>query len=83
VARRIGNEGHGISRVTYDISGKPPATVQWEQMLVWFVAAANVAGKIHRVMKQSQDFDDSVACGNPEHHKVTSPTSLSRDMQTE
>jgi GMP synthase (glutamine-hydrolysing) len=30
VARRIGNEVHGISRVTYDISGKPPATVEWE-----------------------------------------------------
>jgi GMP synthase (glutamine-hydrolysing) len=30
VARRISNEVHGISRVTYDISGKPPATVEWE-----------------------------------------------------
>jgi GMP synthase (glutamine-hydrolysing) len=30
VARRIGNEVHGISRVTYDISCKPPATVEWE-----------------------------------------------------
>ncbi|MEL0066850.1 MAG: hypothetical protein VW874_01170, partial [Gammaproteobacteria bacterium] len=24
------NEVDGISRVTYDISGKPPATIEWE-----------------------------------------------------
>lgn len=30
VARRIMNEVSGISRVTYDISGKPPATIEWE-----------------------------------------------------
>ena len=30
VGRRIINEVHGISRVTYDISGKPPATIEWE-----------------------------------------------------
>ncbi len=29
-ARRIINEVGGISRVTYDISGKPPATIEWE-----------------------------------------------------
>jgi GMP synthase (glutamine-hydrolysing) len=29
-ARRIINEVKGISRVTYDISGKPPATIEWE-----------------------------------------------------
>ena len=30
VSRRIINEVEGISRVAYDISGKPPATIEWE-----------------------------------------------------
>ena len=30
ISRRIINEVNGISRVTYDISGKPPATIEWE-----------------------------------------------------
>jgi GMP synthase (glutamine-hydrolysing) len=30
VSRRIINEVSGISRVAYDISGKPPATIEWE-----------------------------------------------------
>ena len=30
VSRRITNEVRGINRVVYDISGKPPATIEWE-----------------------------------------------------
>ncbi len=30
VSNRIINEVEGISRVAYDISGKPPATIEWE-----------------------------------------------------
>ena len=30
VSTRIINEVEGISRVTYDITNKPPATVEWE-----------------------------------------------------
>ena len=30
MSRRIINEVRGINRVCYDISSKPPATIEWE-----------------------------------------------------
>ena len=30
LSNRIINEVHGVNRVVYDISSKPPGTVEWE-----------------------------------------------------
>ncbi|VEA30935.1 GMP synthase [Salmonella enterica subsp. enterica] len=34
VSNRIINEVNGISRVVYDISGKPPATIEWNKPII-------------------------------------------------
>jgi GMP synthase (glutamine-hydrolysing) len=47
VSRRIINEVPGISRVVYDISGKPPATIEWD---VAQIARATVICFLYRIL---------------------------------
>jgi hypothetical protein len=55
VSNRIINEVRGINRVTYDISGKPPATIEWD-LEDTIPAHGNVAA-VHQVM----EIDDGSA----------------------
>ena len=37
VSNDIINKVHGVNRVVYDISSKPPATIEWNKYIFYFI----------------------------------------------
>ena len=58
VSNEIINKVKGVNRVCYDISSKPPSTIEWEWLLLWpeiclrpnnnlYIDRANESSKLH------------------------------------